>query len=312
VFVLQRADRAKVVQPWGQVVDVTPAGVTAGAWSPLQFTIRASEVGVDNGTVVLTVPTGWATPSTSATSAGHVAATAGVVKVTGRSVELAGVTLAPNDAVQITYGGGPGGATEPTVAGKYGFAVSVGATSSRSVALARPPSVAVRTPAFGCRTAADPSGPGGQLALPNGTAQANLYNIQASSGSIKQCFDATGLSTVLAVTHIAPKGQGPAGYPEVGYGYDLEDHPFCQLCHTAPFPIPVSRLSTAAGNLTLNADYSLSDAIPASMPRDLIYDVWLEKSPSAGTMPHQGDVELAIFLYEQSMATCNPCDRPSR
>ena len=99
-------------------------------------------------------------------------------------------------------------------------------------------------------------------------------------------------------------GHGPAGYPEAAYGFDAWGYPYCRACQTAPFPLSLANIGDALHDYWVTAQYELSAPSPDSLPLDFIYDLWLERSPSAGAAPKPGDVELLIFLYEQNIATC--------
>jgi hypothetical protein len=62
----------------------------------------------------------------------------------------------------------------------------------------------------------------------------------------------------------------------------------------------------------VTARYSLAEAQPRSLPRDFIYDLWLEQHPSPGAAPRPGDIELLIFLYHAAnIATCLQQVRPA-
>jgi hypothetical protein len=293
-------------------VQVAPRRVVAGGWKALTFTFEASARALRRATVRLSIPSGWAPPSKMSSAAGYVTASAGALSVKGSSIAVRRVILSPSSQLTITYGGGSGGATAPSEVGRYAFPVSVAPSASRaSVPLGRPPSVRVKAPAFDCRATLNPTGSGQQLALPNGIAQANLHNTQTSTGRIQQCYAASGLTTTTALTSISPIGHGPAGYPEAAYGYNLYAVPFCDACHSEPFPIRISDLRTQNRDLRLTADYTLGPASPSSLPRDFMYDLWLEREPSPGTPPRPGDVEVIVFLYQQRIATCIPSRDPA-
>jgi hypothetical protein len=216
-----------------------------------------------------------------------------------------GIDLSQGQSLTVTYGGGVQGATQPAAVGTYTFAVSAAADSSAPLAaVAQPPSIRVTPPAFGCSTTTNPSGIGSQLLLPNGVSQPNLHNTGSSRGVVKQCYTSSGLTTKVQLSDISPGGYGPAGYPELAYGYHLYAQPFCGNCHVEPFPLRVSDLRRPANDYRLTAKYSLAHPSPRSLPHDFIYDLWLERDPTAGRGPRQGDLELIVFLYRQTSATC--------
>jgi hypothetical protein len=227
--------------------------------------------------------------------------------VHGNSITVRGIDLSQGESLTVTYGGGALGATEPAAVGRYTFAVSAAGDSSTPFApVAHSPSVRVTAPAFSCRTTTNPSGVGPQLLLPNGISHANLHNTGSSAGVIEQCYTSAGFTTKLRLSGISPTpiGYGPAGYPELAYGYHLYAQPFCGSCHVEPFPLRVSDLRRPANDYRLTAKYSLARPVPRSLPYDFIYDLWLERDPTAGRGPRQGDLELIVFLYRQTSATC--------
>jgi Glycosyl hydrolase family 12 len=299
---------ASVAQATPVVVHVGPAQVPAGGWTSLTFTVTAGAHAVNDASVAITVPAGWPRPSRSVLSPGHVTASAGVLTFHGNVVSARGVELSPGSRFTILYGAGRAGPTEPTVVGRYTFSVAVAAAPSAALApVSRSVSVGVQGPHFGCTTALDPVGIGMPLILANGIAHANLYNAQASSGVIRQCYGHSGVTTSIDLRTVSPVGPGPVGYPEVAYGYHLYDRPFCPTCHAQPFPLRVSALRRYGRASRVAAAYSLGTPSPTSLPRDFIYDLWLERHPSPDAAPRPGDIELLVFLYyHEPNATCQP------
>jgi hypothetical protein len=284
------------------VATVAPLRVVAGAAAPLTFTFRAGANGIRDGRVAVSVPAGWALPSRSSTSAGHVTSSAGVLAVRGDSIAVRDISLPAGSSFTVTYGGGSIGATQPEAVGRYEFPVFTAVTASAPLrGLPRSPQVTVKPPSFVCQTTVDPSGLGQQLALPSGVARPNLHNTQTSTGSIAQCHKAVGLTTSIALSSISSSGAGPAGFPEAAYGYSLYDQPFCTVCRSNPFPLPVAQLDRS---YWLGVAYALGSPSPSSLPRDFIYDLWLERDPVSGLPPRSGDLELIVFLYEQGMGGC--------
>ena len=297
--------RTSVVPTRPGLVEVSPSHVPAGARMTLSFTIRAGKEGVSQGRAVIAVPDGWTPPSPHSSDPGRVSSSRGEIEVVGRSIRVSGIRLAPSATVTVTYGGGSGGATEPTETGHYTFAASVAASqgswnrSAHQVSL-----VSVVPPPYACQSLNGPSGVGQGLPLENGVLQPNLYNAYDSTGILRQCTGPSGVTSYFSFDSIKPITYGPAGYPEVAYGNNLNDQPFCSGCPTAPFPVAVSDLSGGTHDLRLSIDYSLGAATPANLPRDFIYDVWLERASQPGSPPAQGDVEMLIFLYQQNIASC--------
>ncbi|HEX6395439.1 MAG TPA: hypothetical protein VFZ97_18535 [Acidimicrobiales bacterium] len=233
-------------------------------------------------------------------------ASTGSVTIEGRTINVKGIRLLPSSTFIVTYGGGYGGATEPTEVGTYRFGASVIADNGTWVG-EKPQFavVAVTAPLYGCNSATRPAGVGGQFPLQNGVVQANLYNTWKSAGSIRQCSGPTGVTNDLALGDLKATNYGPAGYPEVAYGYNLNDVSFCGTCPTRPFPVRVSELLGDSNDLRLSLDYALGKAFPPTLPRDFIYDIWLEQAARPGRPPVAGDVELIVILYQHAIATCS-------
>lgn len=287
------------------LVEVSPSHVSAGARTRLSFAIHSGKEGVSQGRAVIAVPDGWTPPSTRPSDPGWVSSSHGEIVVEGRTIQVSGIRLAPSATVTITYGGGSGGATEPTETGQYTFATSVGASRGSWNHPAKQSSlVSVVSPPYACQSLNDPSGVGQGLPLENGVVQPNLYNAYNSTGVLRQCTGPSGVNSYFSFGSIKAISYGPAGYPEVAYGNNLNDQPFCSGCPTTPFPVAVSDLFRGTHNLRLSIDYSLGAASPADLPRDFIYDLWLERSAKPGSPPAQGDVEMLLFLYQQNIASC--------
>lgn len=287
------------------VVGVSPSQVGAGDWAKLRFAVRAGADAIENGRLVLEVPLGWTPPSTGLSDPGLVTASSGTVSVVGQTIQVTGVRLQRSSTLVVTYGGGSGGATEPIQAGRYRFAASLTANNGTwSHRKWQGPIVSVSPPISSCQSTSRPGGGGPKLQLRNGVVQPNLHNTWASVGSVQQCSGPSGVTNKVSLDHLKPISYGPAGYPEVAYGYNLEDQPFCGTCPSQPFPLPVSDLGTGGHDLRLSVTYAVAQPSPASLPRDFIYDIWLEQEVTYGKPPSSGDLELLIFLYQQGIAAC--------
>ena len=167
---------------------------------------------------------------------------------------------------------------------------------------------------YGCATTSAPNGAQEDyFPLAYGVSAVNLWNVRASTGSVQRCYGASGLRTTISLAGVVQDGAGPAGYPEVAYGFGLTDRPFCATaspCQTEPFPLPVAKLD---GAYALSASYALGST---PLPYDFIYDFWLERSPTAGgpvscsatdapsSCPQRGDIELIIVLDHRSIPFC--------
>jgi hypothetical protein len=102
----------------GAVV-VSPGTVITSSTSTLVFTYTAAGVcGVQDGVVTVEVPPGWTPPSATAGTAGYATSSLGPqsLAVSGATITVRAVTLAPGQALTITYGAAtaPGSATTST------------------------------------------------------------------------------------------------------------------------------------------------------------------------------------------------------
>lgn len=165
-----------------------------------------------------------------------------------------------------------------------------------------------------CASVSDPTlanttsaSPRPAVPLQAGIATANLWNVQRSAGIVSQCFStaasgqAPGLVTTFNLTGLTPISNGPAGYPEIAYGYSNDGDRLCidtRPCAAAPFPIPVQNFLAAPTTATLG--YSLGAPAPSALPVDLIYNLWIRQSPARGA-PQACDVEVVVYLYESNL-----------
>lgn len=282
---------------------VNPGHVVSGSWTPLSFTVRAGTAGIQGGVLTLAVPPRWPAPSRSADAAGYVRASVATVATHGRVASVKPVNLPPHGRLTLTYGGGLGGATEPVVGGTYAFTLQV-ASPLRGDRAGRRVAVQVRPPRSGCHVEINPTGAGQTLLLPNGAARPNVYNAGVSSGELVQCYGARGATTRIRLTSASARRSGPLGYPELAYGNDLLNDPFCRTCHSQPFPLRVSALLGSPRAYRLSASYELMAAAPPSLVRNLMYDLWLERDPIPGVAPRPGDVEVLVILYHVGRQPC--------
>lgn len=135
-------------------VTVEPAPDGTGTWSastpkPLQptgdtitFTYTAPPGGLDAGTVEVTLPAGWAAPSTRGDEPGYTTVSSGVETVSGQTVTVSGVTLTAGSTLVIVYGatsaGGPGASATLTTAPTW-LAAERSSASGRLTDLPPPP-----------------------------------------------------------------------------------------------------------------------------------------------------------------------------
>ena len=82
------------------------------------FTYTAPAGDISNGSVTVTVPSGWNAPSTTGANAGYSTASAGTLTVSGQTITVSSLTLAAGNTFTITYGstasGGPGATATST------------------------------------------------------------------------------------------------------------------------------------------------------------------------------------------------------
>jgi hypothetical protein len=130
-------------------MQVAPTHVIAGTTgTTLTFTYQAFAQ-MTSGELTLAVPSGWSTPSTTASAAGATTSTCGTVGVFGSTIQVTGVTLAANATCTVTYGNkasGPGATADPNggPAGDTFTTQQEAATSDNNlVALASSPNVSV-------------------------------------------------------------------------------------------------------------------------------------------------------------------------
>jgi hypothetical protein len=95
--------------------------------------------------VQITIPTGFTAPSLSSASPGFVESSTGTVTVSGQTITVSLLRLAPGQLVKITYGSAAnGGVTAPTKTGGYTFAVKEVSTETGTLtALSTSPVVTV-------------------------------------------------------------------------------------------------------------------------------------------------------------------------
>jgi predicted outer membrane repeat protein len=123
-------------------------GVTATSpQRTITFTYRAAAGGLHDGTVGVTVPSGWSGPSTTGSAAGYTTASTGAVGVTGQTIAVSGVTLAGGATLSIVYGdrgGGGPGASAPGVTGTQAWsATERSSAGGTTTALAASPGIRV-------------------------------------------------------------------------------------------------------------------------------------------------------------------------
>jgi hypothetical protein len=143
------------------------------------------------------------------------------------------------------------------------------------------------------------------LGVTNGAAMGNLWNTVSSAGRIRQCYGSHGLSTQLALNGIHYRGGGPAGFPEVGYGRNLNDAPFCaSRCPSTRFPVRLTALPSGRNGLAATVRYRLGRRSPRGLNFNVAYDLWLERAPHQGRRPQGHDIEVMISLKRRGIVGC--------
>lgn len=133
----------------GTMTVTPPSAVASSTGNTFAFAFTAPNTGTTDGTVTLAVPTGWTPPSTSSAAVGYVTLTpaaAGTATVTGDTITVTGVTLAPGSSFAIVYGtgGGAHGVTVTSALGPSTFLAEEASTSSGTPAtIAAQPTVDV-------------------------------------------------------------------------------------------------------------------------------------------------------------------------
>ena len=116
----------------------------------IRFTYTAPPGGTRDGTLTITVPTGWPAPTTT-NAVGCTATSTGTVSTNGRTIRVSKLTLAGSAKATITYGAISGGActhsdgaNAPKTAGRYTFAAAEASTSTgATAALATSPTIKI-------------------------------------------------------------------------------------------------------------------------------------------------------------------------
>jgi hypothetical protein len=100
-----------------------------------------------DGKLKITVPSGWTAPSKTTTSPGLVTTSMGSTSISGQTITVTGLRLAPGATFTVTYGstaGGKKGVTVPSSTGAYTFTTKQGSASGATpVPLASSPTVTV-------------------------------------------------------------------------------------------------------------------------------------------------------------------------
>jgi hypothetical protein len=119
---------------------------TAGSTgNTITFTYTAATGGLSNGAILITVPTGWPAPVTTAAQ-GCTSGTTGVIATSGQVIDIFDLNLAAGATAVVTYGATSGGSftgatcapadavTAPTTPGAYTFSTMEKSTDNTTSA----------------------------------------------------------------------------------------------------------------------------------------------------------------------------------
>ncbi|BCU67777.1 endoglucanase [Sulfolobales archaeon HS-7] len=129
--------------------------------------------------------------------------------------------------------------------------------------------------------------------LKYGGINTDLWNLSSASGNVTMCVNGT-LRANVNLTSISEKDPNDvvAGYPEIGYGRNLEDESWGPEEYLY-FPLELNKF--VSFNYSASISYRLN--VPKNLPNDFSFDFWVENRPSPGHSPGPGDLEVMIWLY---------------
>jgi len=127
-----------------------------------------------------------------------------------------------------------------------------------------------------------------------GSAVSNLWNLQSADGSIVLCYTSeTGMNSSVSFSNV--KVQGPpqnfVGYPEVGYGNNVEGDSFGPQSTMVSFPMTILSLSQL--NPWSNTTFVVKSLTAGSI--DIGYDLWIKGSVGGPSV--SADYEVMILFY---------------
>ncbi len=126
----------------------------------------------------------------------------------------------------------------------------------------------------------------------------DLWNLVSANGNTTMKYIGGKLLTNSSFNDVKSNVDTILGYPEVAYGYNLEDQMFGDRQNTSLiFPVKFSAFERL--NFTSTANFSFEKLYPSNIPIDFSYDLWLEQNPSSGNMPTSQDLEVMIWMYCQ-------------
>ena len=135
--------------------------------------------------------------------------------------------------------------------------------------------------------------------LKYGAIGTDLWNLKSATGNTNMTVEDSGFLYVNSTfSNVKSDYDTILGYPEVAYGYNLEDEMFGnKQSSEIKFPMEFSQFKNLTFDSTVN--YSFTNLSPSSIPIDFSYDLWLEENPSQNVEPNQNDLEVMIWMYCQ-------------
>lgn len=135
--------------------------------------------------------------------------------------------------------------------------------------------------------------------LTYGSVGPDLWNIISASGETIISMAPDGdLIVNSSFSNVSTESDTILGYPQIGYGYNLEDE-MCGNSQNTKLVFPMSFLEFQKLNFTSDANYSFENLEPKNIPIDFSYDLWLEQNYSSCQSPTANDLEVMIWLYDQ-------------
>ena len=135
--------------------------------------------------------------------------------------------------------------------------------------------------------------------LKYGAIGTDLWNLKSADGNTNMTVEDSGVLYVNSTfSNVKSNYDTILGYPEIAYGYNLEDEMFGnKQSNDIEFPMKFSKFRNLTFDSTVN--YSFTDLSPSSIPIDFSYDLWLEENPTPNVDPNQNDLEVMIWMYCQ-------------
>ena len=142
------------------------------------------------------------------------------------------------------------------------------------------------------------SNPYNYTSLKYGAIGTDLWNLKQANGSTNMTYNGKYLYVNSSLCSVKSDYDTILGYPEVAYGYNLEDQMFgSNQDGNLVFPMKFSKFKDL--DFLATANFSFLRLYPGNIPIDFSYDLWLEQNPSVGHEPTSNDLEVMIWMYYQ-------------